>query len=223
MEDMIRKIKKIMIEVSTGETRIEDINDEYQILYEKLNKEYQNIGLKNPNAFSDLWEFYHFWKEHLPSYSSRRNYVIKMYKNKSAADSYADDFWYLINDRIKTISKSRFESGHYADSVEAAFKEINTRVKKTVKNTIGKELDGSPLMKTAFSANNPLIKLGDISTESGRNIQLGFMELFSGAMVGIRNPKAHANINITKEYAIHLLFVASLLMIKIDGAEEQGR
>jgi uncharacterized protein (TIGR02391 family) len=220
MGESIRNIKKIMIEVATGEVRIEDINDEYQVLYDALDKEYQNRGLKNPNPFSDLWEFHHFWKEHLPSYSARRDYIIKMYKGKSTAFSYFGDFCYLINDRIKAISKSRFESGHYADSVEAAFKEVNSRVKKTVKDTIGKELDGAALMKTAFSVNNPLIKLDDISTESGKNIQLGFMELFSGAMIGIRNPKAHANIVITKEYAIHLLFVASLLMFKIDEAEK---
>ncbi len=44
------------------------------------------------------------------------------------------------------------------------------------------------------------------------------MELFSGSMIGIRNPKAHANISITKERAIHFIFLASLLMYKLDEA-----
>jgi hypothetical protein len=34
--------------------------------------------------------------------------------------------------------------------------------------------------------------------------------------MGIRNPKAHANITITPERAIHFLFLASLLLFKID-------
>jgi len=37
-----------------------------------------------------------------------------------------------------------------------------------------------------------------------------------GAMTGIRNPKAHENITIDSRRAIHFLFLASLLMFKID-------
>ncbi|MBA7577516.1 hypothetical protein ES708_19369 [subsurface metagenome] len=42
------------------------------------------------------------------------------------------------------------------------------------------------------------------------------MQIFSGAMTGIRNPKAHENITIDSQRAIHFLFLASLLMFKID-------
>ena len=129
------------------------------------------------------------------------------------------NFWYLINERIRKISKPRFDGGHYADAVEAAFKEINVRVKTIVKDITGKELDGHGLMTTAFSPNDPLIILDDISTTSGKDTQRGFMEIFAGAMTGIRNPKAHANMNIAKEYAIHLIFIASTLMFNIDNAE----
>jgi hypothetical protein len=42
------------------------------------------------------------------------------------------------------------------------------------------------------------------------------MQIFAGAMTGIRNPKAHANIIIDSNRAIHFLFLASLLMYVID-------
>lgn len=126
------------------------------------------------------------------------------------------DFWADIHVKITSVAKSRFESTYYADAAESAFKEVNTCVKDIVKRKTGKELDGAPLMKTAFSPNNPLIVLGDLSTESGRNIQQGYMEIFAGAMMGIRNPKAHDNLNITEKRAKHFIYLASLLMQKID-------
>jgi uncharacterized protein (TIGR02391 family) len=107
--------------------------------------------------------------------------------------------WEMLHPNIAKISRSRFESGHYADSVEAAFKEVNSVVKKLVKPQTGKEFDGADLMNRAFSLSSPLIKLDDLSTDTGRNIQKGYMQIFAGAMTGIRNPKAHDNIEIDEE------------------------
>jgi uncharacterized protein (TIGR02391 family) len=124
--------------------------------------------------------------------------------------------WDLIHPAITRVSKNRFESGYYADSVEAAFKEINKRVKKNVKSKTGEEIDGGPLMQKAFSPKQPIICIGDLSTETGRNIQMGYMQIFAGAMIGIRNPKAHENLEIDISTAIHHLTLASLLMFKLD-------
>lgn len=107
------------------------------------------------------------------------------------------DLWHILNNRITKIAKSRFETGHYADSVEASFKEINVRVKEIVKEKTAEDLDGANLMKTVFSLKNPIIKLDNLESETGKSVQLGYMELFSGSMTGIRNPKAHGTINIT--------------------------
>jgi uncharacterized protein (TIGR02391 family) len=71
-------------------------------------------------------------------------------------------------------------------------------------------------MKNAFSVNNPIIKIGDLSNETGRNVQQGYMEMFAGAMTGIRNPKAHNNQTITQSDAIRKLHFASMLMYMID-------
>ena len=127
-----------------------------------------------------------------------------------------NDFWNDIHPKITSVAKSRFASTHYADAVESSLKEINSCVKDIVRRKTGNELDGAPLMRTAFSPKNPIIVLDDLSTESGKNIQQGYMEIFSGAIIGIRNPKAHDNIHITENRAKHFIYLASLLMYKID-------
>jgi uncharacterized protein (TIGR02391 family) len=130
----------------------------------------------------------------------------------------AGGLWALIHSAIATAARSRFESNHYADAVEAALKEVNSRVKAKVKDATGREIDGAALMTTAFSLQNPKIELDDLATASGRDIQQGYIQIFAGAMTGIRNPKAHGNISIDEKRAIHLLFLASLLMYKLDEA-----
>ena len=48
-------------------------------------------------------------------------------------------------------------------------------------------------MNMAFSVDSPIIKLRDVSNQTERGVQIGFMEIFAGSMTGIRNPSAHAN------------------------------
>lgn len=134
------------------------------------------------------------------------------YSNHSASS-----IWDNIHPQIASVAKERFDVGHYADAVEAAFKEINVRVKGIYTSRTSIEKDGAKLMQAAFSVQNPIIKLGDISTETGTNVQQGYMEMFAGAMIGIRNPKAHNNQTISKADAIRKLHFASMLMYKLDN------
>ena len=126
------------------------------------------------------------------------------------------DVWIMLHAEVVKTAKARFDAGHYADAVESAFKELNAKVKELVRKKTGRELDGADLMHTAFSPKSPIVVLSDLSSETGRNEQQGYMEIAAGAMTGIRNPKAHQNINISRERAIHHLFVASLLFHKLD-------
>ena len=126
-------------------------------------------------------------------------------------------FWDNIHPQIVSVAKGRFDDSYYADAVEAALKEVNTRVKGIYKNRTSIEKDGVKLMQSAFSPQNPIIKLGDISTETGTNVQQGYMEMFVGAMIGIRNPKAHSNQTLSKADAIRKLHFASMLMCKLDN------
>jgi len=143
-------------------------------------------------------------------------YKKRISKNDKQRPDELNAFWDLLHPKIVEVSKSRFETNHFADSVEAALKEVNNIVKVIVEQRTGKEYDGAKLMYEAFSLKKPIIELGDLSTETGKNIQTGYMQIFAGSMIGIRNPKAHNNITIDSQRAIHFLFLASLLMFKID-------
>lgn len=130
-----------------------------------------------------------------------------------------NDFWDMIHPQIIKTSKKLFEDTHYANSAEDAFIEINARVKclyKIIKPTCAKIPDGEAAMTAMFSPNNPMIKFSDISTETGRNIQKGYMQLFSGAISAFRNPKAHENISLESEECKHRLIFASMLMYRLD-------
>ena len=129
-----------------------------------------------------------------------------------------EEFWKYIHPHIKNIVFDKFTSCQYADSVEAAFKEINSRLKKICRKLTNQQKDGNSLMTFIFSENNPILKFEDISVESGLNVQKGYMQIFAGAMTGIRNPKAHENQTISKDAAIKRLVFASLLMDKVDEA-----
>lgn len=125
--------------------------------------------------------------------------------------------WGLVHAKVRAVAESRFSSGHFADSVEAAMKAVNEKVREIVKRETGEEWDGANLMFKAFSPDHPILKIGD-NTNSGKDMQRGYQQIFAGAMTGIRNPKAHGNITIDPVRAIHLIYLASLLMSQIDAA-----
>lgn len=130
-------------------------------------------------------------------------------------------FWGLIHPRIESVAKQLYLDGHYANAAEDAFIEINDRVKKIYKNlnpSSSKIPDGDTAMTTVFSPSKPMLKVCDISTDTGMNEQKGLMLMLQGAMSALRNPKAHSNITISKDDAMRRIIYASLLMYKIDDA-----
>jgi uncharacterized protein (TIGR02391 family) len=167
---------------------------------------------------------------HTPSFKSvediiavLRAAITRLKRNPEFATSIAanapnrmEQVWGLLHASVVALAKPRFDAGHYADAVEAVLKELNSQVKLLHKVAVNEELDGAPLMRKAFSPNRPTITLDDLATETGRNIQQGHMDLYAGAMIGVRNPKAHGNVVITPERAIHHFFLASLLFHKLD-------
>lgn len=75
-------------------------------------------------------------------------------------------------------------------------------------------------MAAVFKAKSPIL---DVATEDGRSGQderEGFMALFRGAMIGIRNPKAHELFREEDpQQALEYLAFASLLHRRIDLTE----
>jgi|ERR1039458_2051066 uncharacterized protein (TIGR02391 family) len=119
---------------------------------------------------------------------------------------------------VREAADRYLESGHPEVAIFEAFKAINNRVKAMT----GLDLAGSKLMGEAFADSNPPIALGDLSTDTGRNIQAGFRFLFMGAVRGIRNPDAHELFKaLDAEEALETLAFASLLMRRLDQAQSR--
>ncbi len=77
-------------------------------------------------------------------------------------------------------------------------------------------------MGRAFGGPNPPLRFNEGKTASERDEQEGFAHLFMGAMLGIRNPKAHDPfVDVDDDRAADYLAFASLLMRRLDDVEQQ--
>jgi len=126
------------------------------------------------------------------------------------------EFFKLIHPVINTSSKARFDKGEYADAVFAAFRSVDRRVSDHHETETGVQTSGKDAMMKAFGDNNPSILVGDLSSQSAKDMQEGYRFLFAGSMLAIRNPKAHEEVIVPRDLAVHLLFLASLEMHKLD-------
>ncbi len=125
---------------------------------------------------------------------------------------------YDLHNEIKSVSQKLMEDKHYPQAVEEAFKRVIKEVKEIVKDKTGRELDGDSLMNFAFGCERqkPVIKFNSLQTREEKDEQKGIMCLFKG-IVGIRNRKAHENVNLDDpQRAFEYLALASLLMRLLD-------
>lgn len=136
---------------------------------------------------------------------------IQKIRASSSKSPQAIDYFkiYNIHPEISKVSKKLFNDKHYPQAIFEAFKKVNIMVKAKSGRT---DLDGKSLMLTVFSVNNPILRFNKLKTQSDKDEQEGFMHLFAGAMMGIRNPKGHEIViqkNIVR--ALSYLSFASLL------------
>ena len=122
-----------------------------------------------------------------------------------------DRFDEVVTDaELSLTCRQLFVDEHYARSVEEAFKHLNNAVKE--KSGLS-NVDGETLMQQAFTPNNPKLRLNRMRTPTDDNEQRGYMNLYSGAMTAIRNPRAHEHrIQDDPETALELLTLCNHLM-----------
>jgi uncharacterized protein (TIGR02391 family) len=120
---------------------------------------------------------------------------------------------------IRQVAERYLDRGAPEVAIFEAFKAINNRVKEMT----GLDSDGQDLMTKAIGDTNPLIQFGDLTKESGRNVQAGFRFIFMGVVRGIRNPDAHEQFRpLNDEEAFEELSLASMLMRRLDAAIRKG-
>jgi uncharacterized protein (TIGR02391 family) len=121
-----------------------------------------------------------------------------------------------LHPEIARAANKLYQDRHYANAVEASVKALNNLVRLRS----GLELDGTALMQKAFSPNNPILKFNDLSDQSDRDEQTGFMMMFSGAVSGLRNPHAHGFIHDDPERALEFIAFVSLLAKLLDEVKQ---
>jgi uncharacterized protein (TIGR02391 family) len=116
---------------------------------------------------------------------------------------------------VSFAGKNLFVDGHYSPAIFEVCKALENAVKKKS----GLPLIGVPLMQRAFSPNSPILKFNSMSDQSDKDEQAGFMQIFSGVMLGIRDPKGHSMINLKdKLRTLDYLSLLSLLFTRLEEA-----
>lgn len=114
-------LKDIMISVSTGGQRIQDVNDDFQRRFALVDKALKRLNLENPNSFSDLWQWYARWSSgEMPQYKDRRAFIGEMYGNLLKALQETDQAE-LLNVSVNLTGWER---------IDRTIKEIKMRLKQ---------------------------------------------------------------------------------------------
>lgn len=74
-------------------------------------------------------------------------------------------------------------------------------------------------MQAVFSPKNPVLRFNDMQTESDRSEQQGMMYLYAGAMLALRNPRAHGVIRDEPTEALEYIGLVNMLIRALDRAE----
>ncbi|GBE43884.1 MAG TPA: TIGR02391 family protein [Rhizobiales bacterium] len=120
-----------------------------------------------------------------------------------------------LHSEIDRAAGRLYQDGHHANAIENAVKALNGLVR--LRSGID-DKDGTSLMELVFSPKNPILKFNDLADESDHNEQRGFMMMFSGAVAGLRNPRAHKLIDDDAERALEFIAFVSLLAKLLDEA-----
>ena len=179
----------------------------------------QFIVLKTPFEFIingkvfTAYSFEYFANQIVPYVSSVKKRMNQAIDNIFFIESFQDDnsLKSLHKEVLKTSSKL-FIDGYYRQAVlDSAIGLIN-RVKQ---KSLCYRLDNTPLMQTVFSPNKPILEIAE-----NKDIQQGFMWLFSGAVMALRNANAH-NLNclITREECLEQLYFISHLHRLLDSSK----
>jgi uncharacterized protein (TIGR02391 family) len=120
-----------------------------------------------------------------------------------------------LHPEIARAATKLFENGHYANATEDACKVLD----QLVKMRSGSEKSGTDLMLEVFSPNKPVLRFSGLKTETEQSEQRGLMFLYAGAMLALRNPRAHEILEDQPERAAEYIAFVSLLAKLLDRAE----
>ncbi|MBS6274775.1 MAG: TIGR02391 family protein [Actinomycetaceae bacterium] len=118
-----------------------------------------------------------------------------------------------LHPRVIEAAGALFADGHFDTAISEAFKSLEIRVR----GLIGSQQSGVKLVGEAFGGDKPKLNISRLNGQSGKDEQEGFLALFRGAMLAVRNPHAHeAPAEVDAQEALEYLGFASLLHRRLD-------
>jgi uncharacterized protein (TIGR02391 family) len=121
-----------------------------------------------------------------------------------------------LHPRIANAAADLYRDQHYRNAVgDASIALVNYVKEKSRRH----DLDGSPLMSTVFSKNKPVLGFNDLKDKTEEDEQEGMMHLFMGAVLTLRNPRAHALNLDSAEVAMDYISFLSMLAKRVDQAK----
>ena len=117
--------------------------------------------------------------------------------------------------------KAELLEENYFHAVLEAIKGVANRIRELSDLTS----DGAELINKAFSVKAPLLAINDLSTETEKSEQKGFINILVGIFGAIRNPTAHAPKilwPITEQDALDIFSMVSFIHRKLDGTTKIG-
>ena len=118
-----------------------------------------------------------------------------------------------LHPEIARACKRLFDDGHYAEAVENGCKVLDMLVKM---RSMKSDPSGTELMQLVFSPKAPILKYNSHTNDSEKSEQQGMMFLFAGAMLALRNPRAHGLVQDHPESAVEYLSFLSMLAKSLD-------
>ena len=194
----------------------------------KANRLREFLRIENNQIVSQLLENLGEYKEitsdrttefDLTNISARFKKIIEKLREKPDKEFHGiqDNFWILLHKDLVKETKELFSDRYYKQAISNGCILLESRVKNIHKSKKGIEKTGFALMMDAMSESGKgSIQFNELSSETERDEQRGYMHISAGVMSGIRNPNHHELDKIDKNRAIHFLFIISLLLFKLD-------
>jgi uncharacterized protein (TIGR02391 family) len=121
-----------------------------------------------------------------------------------------------LHPRIAGACAELYRGGHYRNAVlDASVALVNLVKEKSRRH----DLDGAGLMSLVFTKNKPILAFNDLKDRTDEDEQEGMMHLFVGAVLALRNPRAHALLNDSPELALEYIALISLLAKRVDESK----
>lgn len=137
---------------------------------------------------------------------------------------YPDLHWRHLHDSIKNRVSAYYKNEQFAEAADQGTK-IYAHI---VRDLSGSDKDGTRLAEVFSQNPSPLIKVADLNTESGKNIQQGQEHMTRGIMAGFRNPMNHQPFDtlvpgtFSRLDCLNILSLISYLTTRLDYTSDEN-